>query len=534
MRNGWQRTLAVGGASLALVGAPIIGVPALASAAVTAPDPVTPTSAPAAPTSAPLAPMPAADVTPAAPVAPVAAAGATNRKPRGCSDVTPKKPWRLVATRPDPTASAVDITWSPVGCTTGYRVTIVGTGVDRSLDIAGGTTGTVAVPDLSPTLSYTITVTSVGAAGDGGVSGAFRLHRSGQSTESELTIDFPDAGPTDPTVVSDAGASPWINPKLSWTAPTGAAPKSYRVKVTGSGGGTVVEDTVAGTETSTRLGNAISAGVPYTVTLTPVMADGTDGDASRLTFGDQKAPRPEQVTGIAPVVQFSPVTDVEKGRVLGYEIAFGAGLASKHLFVSAPAPTGSTAPWVALDPSFAAVDSSETAVPMAKMVAIVRTITTMGRSAWTSGRTIEHSDVATSDASYFAGIGHVGGDETVPRNGFLKVHGASADLQVTDLVWSQSHREQAVAVTVSVYGPSGSLAFTQDVPLTHLREATQDAWRASDIPLPDGWTSIVLRRGGADVATWVNTGGKPCVAAVTYADAATDLPEMWKDSWCPA
>lgn len=173
---------------------------------------------------------------------------------------------------------------------------------------------------------------------------------------------------------------------------------------------------------------------------------------------------------------------------------------------------------------------------MAKMVAIIRTITTMGRSAWTSGRTIGHSEVATSDTwlPYFAGIGHVGGDETVPRNGFLKVHGTTADLQVTDLVWSQSHREQAVAVTVSVYGPAGVLAFTQEVPLTHLREAAQDAWRASDIPLPDGWTSVVLRRGGTDVATWVNTGGKPCVAAVTYGDTATDLPEMWKDSWCPA
>jgi hypothetical protein len=124
----------------------------------------------------------------------------------------------------------------------------------------------------------------------------------------------------------------------------------------------------------------------------------------------------------------------------------------------------------------------------------------------------------------------------VPRNGFLNVHGATADLQVTDLVWSQSSHQQAIPVTVAVYGPSGAsaLVLTQDVPVTHLPDAAQDAWRASDIPLPDGWTSIVLRRGGTDVARWINTGGKPCVAAVTYADAPTDLPQMWKDSWCPA
>jgi hypothetical protein len=81
---------------------------------------------------------------------------------------------------------------------------------------------------------------------------------------------------------------------------------------------------------------------------------------------------------------------------------------------------------------------------------------------------------------------------------------------------------------------SGSPTFTQDVPATHLPDAAQDAWRASDIPLPDGWSSIVLRRGRVDVATWVNTGGRPCVATVAYGDAPTDLPEMWRDSWCPA
>jgi hypothetical protein len=36
-----------------------------------------------------------------------------------------------------------------------------------------------------------------------------------------------------------------------------------------------------------------------------------------------------------------------------------------------------------------------------------------------------------------------------------------------------------------------------------------------------------------DVARWMNAGGRACVAAVTFADAPTDLPEMWKDSWCP-
>jgi hypothetical protein len=145
--------------------------------------------------------------------------------------------------------------------------------------------------------------------------------------------------------------------------------------------------------------------------------------------------------------------------------------------------------------------------------------------------------VATADASYFAGIGHVAGSQaTVPRNGFLNVHDSAADLQVTDLVWSQSPRQQAIPLTVAVYGPSGARcpALMRDVPATHLPDAAQDAWRTSDIPLPDGWTSVVLRRGGADVARWVNTGGKPCVASVSYADAPTDLPDVWKDSWCAA
>jgi hypothetical protein len=171
------------------------------------------------------------------------------------------------------------------------------------------------------------------------------------------------------------------------------------------------------------------------VTVTPVMADGSDGARSRLAFGDQEAPRPELVTGNAPVVQFSPVTDEQEGRVLGYEIAYGALQASKHVFVAAPSSGGTAAPWLAVDPSFAAVDGSGTTLPMSRMVAIVRTITTMGKSAGTPARTITYSDVATVDAAYFAGIGHVDGSrETVPRNGFLNVHGSTADLQITDLV----------------------------------------------------------------------------------------------------
>jgi len=296
----------------------------------------------------------------------------------------------------------------------------------------------------------------------------------------------------------------------------------------------VVEKTLPGSATTTRLGDAIAAGIPHTVSLTPVLADGADGTTSRLIFGNSQAPRPEEVTGNAPVIQFSPVTSVEVGRVLGYEIAFGAGQTSRHVFVAAPSEAGPADPWVAVDPSFAAVDETEKALPMKKMVAIVRTITTMGKSAWTPARTITYSDVATADAAYFAGIGHLGGgDETVPRHGFLNVHGAAVDVQVTDLVWAQSRRQQTVPVTLSVFGSSGAPALTQDVPATHLPAGAEDAWRASDIPLPDGWTSIVLRRGGTDVVRWVNWGGRACVATVTFADAPTDLPEMWKDSWCP-
>jgi len=48
--------------------------------------------------------------------------------------------------------------------------------------------------------------------------------------------------------------------------------------------------------------------------------------------------------------------------------------------------------------------------------------------------------------------------------------------------------QQAIAVTVAVYGPTGSAAPTvvQDVPVTHLPDVAQAAWRATDIPLPEG------------------------------------------------
>jgi hypothetical protein len=329
MRGSWQRALGVGGASLALLAAPIIGVPGPAWAEPTAPDaaaaptdPVVPTTPPAAPTTGPVAPAPNPATSPST-VDPTVAPTPGSRKPKGCLGITPRKPWRLVASRPDASTSAVEVEWSPVGCTTGYRVTVTGTGVDRQFEITGGSTSSVVIPDLAPGLSYSITVTSVGANGDGGVSGGFRLHHSGESAKSELTIDFPDAGPTEPVMASPAGTGPWVNPQLAWTAPVGSDPRSYRIKVTRSGGATVVEDTVPGTATTVRLGDAVAAGVPYTVTVTPVLADGTDGHASRLTFGDRQAPRPEQVTGNAPVVQFSPVTDVKEGRVLGYESASG-------------------------------------------------------------------------------------------------------------------------------------------------------------------------------------------------------------------
>ena len=528
MTGTWRRTFGVSAVSLALLGAASIGAPAAARAEVAVPDPVTTTTSTDAP-------MPDVDPTTGAATGVTTFPSTSPTTPRGCVGVTPKKPWRLVAARPNPNASEVRIEWAAVGCTTGYRVSIVGTGVDRRIDVDSGSASTTTVTDLSPNLTYRITVTSIGATGDGGVSGIFRLHRSGIATESDLTIDFPDAGPAEPVAPSANGTGPWADPELTWTPPVGQDPKGYRLRVTGSGGATVVEKTVAGTATKARLGDDVVAGMPYTVTLTPVMADGSDGDSSRLAFGNQQVPRPEQVTGNAPVVQFSPVSGLEKGRVLGYEIAYGALQASKHVFVPA-ASVAPSAPWVALDPTFATVDDSETAVPMKKMVAMVRTIATVGKSAWTPARTIAHSDVATPDAAFFAGIGHVGGEETVPRHGFLNVRGSVADVQVTDLVWSQSRRQQAMPVTVTVYGPdgSGSPAFTQDVPVTHLPDSAQDAWRASDIPLPDGWTSIVLRRGGVDVARWANAGGKACVAAVTYGDAPTDLPEMWKDSWCAA
>ena len=514
-RSRRQRTWGIAAVSFTLLVAPVVGV-----------------ATPAWATGTTTPPAPAATTTPAA-ATPVT----STPHPKGCEGISPKKPWRLVVSRPDPAASAVNVEWSAVGCTTGYRVNIVGTGVDRHIDVPGGSASSTTIPDLAPGLSYHITVTSVGAAGDGGVSGDFGLHRSGTTSHGELTIDFPDAGPTDPVAASSAGTGPWVNPVLTWTAPSGPEPKSYRVHVTSSAGGTVLDKTVPGSDTKTRLGNDVAAGVAYTATVTPVMADGSDGSASHLTFGNTQAPSPEQVTGNAPVVEFSPVADQQDGRVLGYEIGFGAAQSTKHVFVADPATTGVPAPWVAVDPSFAAVDASQKAQPLTRMVAQVRTITTMGKSAWTSAHTINYTNVATTEAAYFAGIGHVGNQgDTVPRNGFLNVHGSTADVQVTDLVWSQSSRQQSVPVTVEVYGPSGAStpALTQDVPVTHLPEAAQDAWRASDIPLPDGWTSIVLRRGGADVVRWVNTGGKPCVASVTYTDAPTDLPQMWKDSWCPA
>lgn len=452
---------------------------------------------------------------------------------RGCTGVTPRKPWRLVAKRVDPTSTEVALEWAAVGCTVGYRVSIQGADTERVIDVAGGGTSSLVVRDLPPTQSYRITVTSIGSAGDGGVSGVFRLAASSSSATPELTIDFPDSGPTGPVAPPASGDSPWVNPELSWTAPVGSDVSTYRLRVTGSGV-TVVDKEIPGTATKVRLGEEISAGTPHSVTLTPVMADGREGKPSRLTFGNQQAPRPEQVTGIAPVVQFSPVTEIDEGRVLGYEVAFGAQQASKRLFVPAPPAGAAEVPWIAVDPSFDVVDGSDTALPMTKLVAIVRTITTMGRSPWTPARTITHSEVATAEASYFAGIGHVGDGDTVPRHGFLNVRGSVADVQITDMVWSQSPRAQRVPVTVSVYGPGGtdSPVFTQDVPATHLPLSAEAAWRASDIPLPEGWTAIVLRRGGSEVARWLSTGARPCVAAVSFGDAPTDLPQMWKDSWC--
>ena len=518
------RTLVLAAAVMAILSGSVVGTVASASAQTTTADP-----APAVPagTSSPATPSPTTPgtTTPGAVPAPSTTAG------KGCAGVAPQKPWRLVASRPDAQSADVKVEWSAVGCTSGYRVDITATGVTRRVDVVGGSTSSVVVPGLAPQLSYRITVTSIGASGAGGVSGVFVLHRSGSATAAELTIDFPDAGPSTPVPPSASGTGPWVNPELRWTAPAGSAPSAYRLKVTGTAG-TVVERTLPGAATSAHLGDAVAAGLAYIATLTPVHADGSDGTSMRLAFGDQEAPRPEQVTGNAPVVQFSPAADPDEGRVLGYEVAYGSAQATTHVFLAAP--TGSGAPWIAFDPTFAAVDGADRTLPLRKLVVIVRTIATTGRSGWTPVQTLTYSDVATPDAAYYAGIGHVANGQTVPRTGVLHVQGSSADVQVSDLIWSQSGHGQAV--TVAVFGPGGSAApaFTQELPATHLVDLAQDAWRISSLPLPDGWTSIVLRRGGVDVARWVHSGSRACVAAVSYSDAPTDLPDLWKDSWCRA
>lgn len=574
----WTGRIAAAAVCAALIGVPLAGL-ATPSMALEAPEPPS-TSAPdssskpadstqpASPTSGPApsepatpvpAPSPSPSATPSASATPGAAskpaptaspsgsptaspsgsstatpgtsdAASPGELPPGCATVIPKKPWRLVASRPTPNSSDVQIEWSVVGCTIGYRVAVIGTGVDRVIEVPGGATASLTVPDLSPSRVYRITVTSLGQTGDGGVSGVFRLRNSAITTRAELTVDFTDAVPDGLIAAGSDGRSPWADPLLSWAAPESDEATRYRVTVTGSNGATLVEKVIPGTARSTRLGDEVSAGLPCTVTLTPVLVDGTDGEPSRLVLGKQSAARPAQVTGNAPVIQFSPVADTADDHVLGYEIAYGAGRASTHAFIAAP--TDPSTPWVAFDPTFDAVDESDTRLPANSVVATVRTITTLGRSAWTAAQRIPHASIASADAAYFAGIGHLGGDRgTVPRYAFLSVRGGAADLEITDLVWSRSAASMQTPVTVTVYGP-GSAAVHQQVPATHQPDAAQDVWRISSLPVPDGWSSIVLRRGGTDVATWNNAGGRPCVAAVTYGDAPTDLPDLWRDSWC--
>jgi hypothetical protein len=141
--------------------------------------------------------------------------------------------------------------------------------------------------------------------------------------------------------------------------------------------------------------------------------------------------------------------------------------------------------------------------------------------------------VVNADTPYFAGIARIGdGSVTAPRYGFLNVRGRVADFQVSDFLWSRDSQGLSVPVTLAVFGPGSTTPdFVQDVPLTRLPSGVH-TWRVTEIPVPDAWSSIVLRRGGADVVRWSNAGIRACVAAVTFADAPTDLPSIWKDFWC--
>lgn len=499
-------------------------------------DPVPAPSAAATPSPAPTAtptPAPSSSATPApTPTAPSGSTSGTVTK--GCQGVTPMKPWRLIAMRPTPVSTQVKIEWSIVGCTTGYRVIVEGAGVQRTFAVAGGASSSLTVPDLVPSIGYRITVTSVGTAGDGGTSGGFLLRRSGPATDAELAIDFPDAVPAGLVPAGDSGAGPWRNPLLSWTPPDGPLPTAYRIEVVGQGGATVVDRTVTGSAVSVRLGDDIVAGVAYRATVTPVRPDGTTGSPARLTFGDDEVPAPERVTGVAPAIQFTPVSEIQEGRLLGYEIAYGTLKATTHVFLDARSTPGAEQPWVAVDPTFNAAATMENRRPPAFLVTVIRAITTMGKSKWTVAQTLSRSEVINADTPYYAGIARMGdGTVTAPRYGFLSVRGRVADVQVSDFVWARDTQALAVPVTVAVFGPMGSAApaFVQDVPVTRLPNGIL-AWRISEVPLPDAWTSVVLRRGGSDVVRWHNAGLRACVAAVTFTDAPTDLPAIWRDFWC--
>ena len=236
--------------------------------------------------------------------------------------VAPKAPYTLKAARTTDDPTSFVIAWSPVACATRYNVSVFATGRDE-VNVVDGSTNEYTVTGTDPSKVYKIQVSSRNDLGLGAATPVYTLYPATPAGVIGLKAKYDDV---------QAAA-------ISWKAPVGREPKSYLLAVTRlSDGKTIIEQELEGDATDAKLEGLDARGM-YVITLQPVNGAGK-GPKARLVIGDE---RPNPVTSVAAIrdpgdpgmviVSWVPSDNTLKGRVIGYEVAYGKGRASENVTV---------------------------------------------------------------------------------------------------------------------------------------------------------------------------------------------------------
>lgn len=303
----------------AAIGSGVLVVGLLAPSAQALAPHADPVPAPSAAASAKPSATPTATPTPT----PSATASAAPTAPtKACANTSPKAPWRLVASRSAEDPRTVEIAWAAVACATRHNVSIFVGNTDDVRTVDAGTTK-LTITDTDPSKVYRIQVSSRNDAGQGASTPVFRLFPATPAGVTGLKLVYDDV---------NAGI-------LTWGAPKDRAPDAYRLVVTRvSDRKVVLETDLPGDATKAYIPDMDSRAM-FLITLQPINKLG-EGPKARLVVGDQ---RPNPVTEFSAIRDPGDPTQVIvtwkapdnslKGRVLGYEVAFGKGRAAESVIV---------------------------------------------------------------------------------------------------------------------------------------------------------------------------------------------------------